>query len=59
VEGTFKGHLIQLPLKWARTSSTRPGCWDPLPPWCWIFPGMGHLHRTVRNDWFLSPCGGI
>ena len=43
LEGTFRGHLAQPPLQWARSSSTRSGFLEPRPAWPRMFPGMGHL----------------
>lgn len=40
LEGTFK--VIQSnPLQSAGTTSARPGCSEPSPPWPWQFPWMG------------------
>jgi len=43
LEETFKGHLVQTPVQWAGTSSTRWSCSEPCQIWPWILPEMGHL----------------
>jgi len=36
------GHLVPIPLPWAGTPSTRPGCSKPHPAWPSALPGRGH-----------------
>ena len=55
LEGTFKGRLVQPPLQWVGTSSTRSGCSEPRPTWPWMFPGMGHLPPLWATWSSVSP----
>jgi len=39
----LKDHLVPIPLQWAETSSTRPGCSKHCSTWPSTLPGRGHL----------------
>jgi len=42
LEGTFKDHLVPIPLPWAGTPSTKPGCSKSHQTLPWTLPGRGH-----------------